>query len=124
MKKAHLLFAALLVAGCGEKSTGDPKIDQALKEAVELDSLQYRDGLNYQINESEPYSGWAKEMYDSGQVERLVKFKDGKQDGLATAWHENGQKQGELTWKDGEKVSEKFWNSKGEEVESEEEALK
>ncbi len=99
MKRIVLLFAALLVAGCGEKSTGDPKIDQALKEAVELDSLQYRDGLNYQINESEPYSGWAKEMYDSGQVERLVKFKDGKPDGRYTYWHENGQKKDESTFK-------------------------
>ena len=194
MKKLVLLFAALLVAGCGEKSTGDPKIDQALKEAVERDSLEERDGLYYQTNESEPYSGWVKSMRDSGQVQGLAQFKDGeldglntwwhengqkkreatfkdgkmdglqtswykngqkraegtiedgeldglgtmwhengqkagevtykdgKQDGRATAWHENGQKQAEATFKDGEEVSGKYWNSKGEEVETAEEA--
>ena len=49
-------------------------------------------------------------------------IKDGKPDGLQTGWHENGQKAGEGTYKDGEKVSMKYWNSKGEEVETAEEA--
>ena len=56
MKIIVLLFAALLVAGCGEKVT------KLLEEAIELDSLQERNGLHYQVNESEPYSGWVKEM--------------------------------------------------------------
>jgi hypothetical protein len=37
-------------------------------------------------------------------------------------WHENGQKQYEATDKDGELVH-KYWNSKGEEVETQEEAF-
>ena len=122
MKKLVLLFAALLVAGCGEKSLSDSKVKKLLEEAVEIDSLQERDALVYRVNESEPYSGWAKEMYDSGQVKGLAQFKDGKQDGLQTQWHENGQKQAEVIWKGFELVSEKWWNSKGEEVETAEEA--
>ena len=39
MKKALLLFAALLVAGCGEKVPNDPEIKQALKNAVWGDGL-------------------------------------------------------------------------------------
>ena len=148
MKKALLLCAALLVAGCGEKSLSDSAIKKALKEAVEFESLQERNDLYYQVNESEPFSGWSKEMYDSGQVQGLARFKggkpnglligwykngqkgvegtckDGKEDGLSTKWHENGQKQAEVIWKDGELVSKKLWNSKGEEVETEEEAFK
>ena len=61
-------------------------------------------------------------MYDSGQVERLVPYKDGRWEGLWTIWHENGQKMGELTTKDDVQVSAKWWNSKGEEVETLEEA--
>jgi antitoxin component YwqK of YwqJK toxin-antitoxin module len=39
-------------------------------------------------------------------------------------WHENGQKKSEVTWKDGEKVSVKYWNSEGEEVETYQESQK
>ena len=175
------LFAALLVAGCGDKSSpegsdsagesaepsadavkpvptespgkepsppslSDADIERLLKEAVDSESLPERDGLIYHDNK--PYSGWGKEMYDSDQAFRLVEIKDGKPDGLMIEWHQNGQKWGEATFKDrkpvglflrwhengqkaaeatfkdGELVSAKYWNSKGEEVETEEEARK
>ena len=149
MKKLLLLFAALLFASCGEKSSdsvtlplSDADVERLLKEAVDGDTLERREGLVYQPNESEPYSGWAKVMYDSGQVGGLAKVKDGIWDGPFTNWHDNGQKAREVTYKDGipdgpytkwhengqkeweatfkygEKVSGKYWNSKGEEVES------
>ena len=40
------------------------------------------------------------------------------------AWHENGRKMLEMTYKDGEPASIKYWNSKGEEVATKEEAKK
>ncbi len=160
MKKALLLFAALLFAGCGEKSSSegsesaseesnslsDADVERLLKEAVDFDSLEERDDFLYQNNE--PFSGWVKMMHDSGQVQGLGQlkdgkmtglmtawhengqkmhegtYKDGKEDGRATAWHENGQKQAEATFKDGEEVSGKYWNSKGEEVETHQKSRK
>jgi len=163
MKKALLLFAALLVAGCGEKSSSegsesasenptpsndsaepsadtakpppaeppvaespseessdtpkslsDADVERLLKEAVDYGSIQKRDGLYYQVNESEPYSGWSKRMYFlSEQIESLAPFKDGKLDGLATHWYKNGQKKTETTYKDGESVSQRSWPSNG-----------
>jgi len=127
-------------------SLSDADVERLLKEAVDFDSLEERNDLYYQTNESEPYSGWVKSMRDSGQVQGLAQFKDGeldglmtewrengqkkreatfkdgKMDGLITAWHENGEKWREQTFKDGKQVSEKWWNSKGEEVETMEEA--
>ena len=180
MRNLILLFAALLVVGCGEKSSSegsdsaaesaepsadavkpvptespgkepsppslsDADIERLLKEAVDAESLPERDGLIYHDNK--PYSGWGKMIHDSGQVQALSQFKDGKPDGLWTSWHENGQKvkEGiwkdgkpdgpytewhengqkaiEVTFKDGEEVSTKHWNSKGEEVETAAEAF-
>jgi hypothetical protein len=39
-------------------------------------------------------------------------------------WHGNGQKKAEVTIKDGKELSAKYWNRKGEEVETREEARK
>ena len=135
MKKFVLLFAALLVAGCGEKSSSerseslsDADIKQLLKKAadiqIEVDSIEKRNGLFYKVTESQPYSGWAKSIYDSGHVRGLGQCKDGKPEGPSVGWHENGQKQHAIIYKDGEQLSVKYWNSKGEEVETLEEALK
>ena len=82
-------------------SLSDADVERLLKEAVDFDSLEERDDLHYQTNESEPYSGWVKMMYDSGQVKILGQSKDGKREGLFTEWHDNGQKKEEGTFKDG-----------------------
>ena len=202
MKKALLLFAALLVAGCGEKSssegsesasekpTGEPSADTAkpppaetpvaespsesptppsedvkpsadspkplisdadverlLKEAVDGEAgFEVReDGRMIHPNGSGLLSGWVKfqdeygkglqrfkdgkmdgpevNWYANGQKESEINWKDGKLDGLWIWWHENGQKQEEATHKDGERISARYWNSKGEEVETWEESV-
>lgn len=122
MRTLLLLFAALLVAGCGEKSLSDSAIEKALKEAAEHFSLQKRNGLFYQVNKTEPYTGWAKNTYDSGQARFLYQIKDGKEDGPYFYWYENGQRRAEEIRKDGKKLSVKYWNSKGQEVENWEKA--
>ena len=38
------------------------------------------------------------------------------------SWHKNGQKKSELNWNGLDKITEKYWNSKGEEVDSLKEA--
>ena len=177
MKKFVLLFAALLVAGCGEKrssegsdSTGEsaePSVDatheserpltlplsnadveRLVRKAVNHELIRSQDGLLYGPDAYPiPFSGWIKEMIPSGQVKILLQakggmpeglytswhengqketegfFKDGKPDGLCKAWHENGQKKGEGAFEEGKAVSMKHWNSKGEEVETYQEAL-
>ena len=149
MRTLLLLFAALLVTSCGEKSSSegsdsaaesaepsadavkpvptespgkepspsslsDADIERLLKEAVDSESLPKRDGLIY--HDDKPYSGWGKLMYDSGQVKRLIPYKDGREEGLRTTWHENGQKASELTTKDDVQFAKKYWNNKGEPV--------
>ncbi|MDB4763021.1 hypothetical protein OAG38_04690 [Akkermansiaceae bacterium] len=66
--------------------------------------------------------GLLTSWYKNGQKEVEGTFKDGKPEGLMTWLHDNGQKKGEANFKAGEAISEKYWNSKGEEVDSLEEA--
>ena len=40
-------------------------------------------------------------------------YKNGKQDGLFTFWHENGQKWEEETWKDGKFIERIRWDEYG-----------
>ena len=62
--------------------------------------------------------------YENGRKHLESSWKDGKENGLWLMWHENGQKFVKENYKDGEKVSAKYWNSKGEPVDSVEEAKK
>ena len=66
--------------------------------------------------------GLAVYWYENGQKQAEENYKDGEYDGLSLAWYENGQKKAEGNFKDNELISGKFWNSKGEEVDSLEEA--
>ena len=64
------------------------------------------------------YDGFWTMWYEKGQKNSEVNFKDGKPDGLTVSWHENGQNRTEINYKDGTVISSKYWNSKGEEVDS------
>ena len=60
--------------------------------------------------------------HENGKKESERNFKDGNEEGMQVAWHENGKKQAEANFKEGEPISGKFWNSKGEPVDTYEEA--
>ena len=101
--------------------------------------LNFKDG-----KENGPYLAWyenGKKMYEgywkngkldglqvrwykSGQKKSEGNYKNGKPDVLVVVWHENGQKLREAHYKDGVVISEKYWNSKGQSVDSIEEAEK
>jgi FKBP-type peptidyl-prolyl cis-trans isomerase len=53
--------------------------------------------------------------YENGQKQIEVTLKDGKEDGLFTEWYENGQKESEVTYKNGELISEECWDEDGNE---------
>ena len=57
--------------------------------------------LMYTSDSDKPYSGEAVWYYSNGQKEKEVTYKDGKWDGKWTGWYENGQKRVEETYKDG-----------------------
>jgi len=101
--------------------------EKATYKEDELNGL----GINWHQNGQKEDEGIFKDgkadglmtsWYQNGQKEVEGTFKDGKPEGLMTWLHDNGQKKGEANFKAGEAISEKYWNSKGEEVDSLEEA--
>ena len=71
-----------------------------------------------------PYTGKVYGLYENGQKKQEGYVKEGKTHGLIVRWHKNGQKAREANFKDGKLISEKYWNSKGEPVDTYEEAIK
>jgi len=123
--KNYIIISLLLIVGCSKE--------------IDIDKLQDRGGLKYEINSEEPFSGSVYKEYDSGEKEFKGYFKNGKPDGvwngwyedgqrefktiwkdekkvgLWTEWYSNGQKYQEETYKDGELISEKCWDRGGNE---------
>ena len=60
--------------------------------------------------------------YENGQKAAEGNNKDGKLDGPSVMWHKNGQKKSEANFKNGKLISDKYWNRKGDPVDSFEEA--
>ena len=84
------------------------------KQVVDFDLIEEREGIRYLKDSDTPYTGKAISLYENGQKEHETNFEDGEVDGLSVYWYENGQKKLEVNYKDGEKISEKHWNEEGE----------
>ena len=118
---AVLVTLPLLLGGCGGKAVAETAPEL---EGINFDKLEEREGVHYLKGSNKPYKGKVFRLYKNGQKKIEANMKDGKPDGLTFGWHENGQKKMEANWKDGEEVegSKKWWNRKGDPVDSFEEA--
>ncbi|MGZ8173629.1 MAG: toxin-antitoxin system YwqK family antitoxin [Methylobacter sp.] len=113
MKKIILAIAVTIsISGCDSNNFLE-KI--GLKERVTT-VIQFRGQIAYLPNENEPFTGKIEE-YANKNTETFevscgdehenkykiqeASFKNGKQNGLATSWYQNGQKQSEENWIDG-----------------------
>jgi antitoxin component YwqK of YwqJK toxin-antitoxin module len=74
-------------------------------EAIDSGKLQKKgeegDQLYYAPNQQTAYTGWAKRIWDNGQIKALGQINDGKEEGLWTEWYESGNKLTEVNYKDG-----------------------
>jgi len=135
MKKALLLFAALLVAGCGEKSSSEgsesasekptppsedvkPSADSPEPLISDADVERFaKDAMDSLAGGSPPddYTGWSK-IVVQGQLVELMQWKNGKPDGRAMLWHDNGKIANEsiFTEDKDEPVESRSWYESGE----------
>jgi len=86
--KNHIIISLLfLLIGC----------------STDIDTLQNRDGVWYEFNSEEPFSGYVYKEFQSGKKRMKGWFKNGKQEGSITSWYENGQKELVGKFKNGKK---------------------
>ena len=104
---------------------GEPGFKGALK-VIEKDALQDRQGVFYEVNGKEPFTGavvdgryadghpkiqqeyrdgkkWGvrKKWYENGQLMQDSQYADGVAHGLMQEWHENGERMAEGSFKEG-----------------------
>ncbi|MFP6899347.1 MAG: toxin-antitoxin system YwqK family antitoxin [Opitutales bacterium] len=81
------------------------ELDRLLEGAIHKDRLELEgeagEELYYAPNP--PYTGWAKEVYQNGQISALVHFKRGQQDGPWINWWGNGNKMIEGHFQEGKR---------------------
>ena len=128
--------------------------EEPVKITVDLDTVDFadvevRDGLQYIKGSSDPYTGKVLKSFDNGNWQMELDLKDGMPDGKIVTyykngqkkeesyfkegepadgewlgWHENGELKIEIIIENGETISEKYWNSEGDPVDSRAESEK
>ena len=81
------------------KKTGNGTDDEEI--VVDAELLQFREEVAYLSDEQTPFSGVADKRYENGQKLSRTNYKDGRMEGLLTAWFENGDKEMEGYYKGG-----------------------
>ena len=115
----------------------------SVPDNVSTEEIEIREGVQYLKDSDTPYTGTVFKLHDNGEKEMELNLKDGKPDGVIVTyygngqkkeqsnfkdgkpadgewfgWHENGQMKVKMIIEDGETISEEFWNSEGEQVDS------
>ena len=98
MKKI-LLIALLLIVGCSEVE-GQQQLIPQITETYDNGNIKSITSHKETRNRIEKVK--YVEYYQNGQKSGEITFKDGRRYGLVTNWYENGQKKEEETYKDGE----------------------
>jgi antitoxin component YwqK of YwqJK toxin-antitoxin module len=73
------------------------------KPDVLADKLDKRNGIIYQVDSDEPFTGRSMRFYENGQLENTTDYKDGKKDGLSVWFWENGNMGQRANLKEGKK---------------------
>lgn len=66
-------------------------------DAVAMSELEIQDKLLYR--DQKPFSGWAVELYPTGELLRASEYLDGRQHGLSLLWYPDGSPQMSATYR-------------------------
>jgi antitoxin component YwqK of YwqJK toxin-antitoxin module len=84
------------------------------EKAIDTEQLQERQGIFYEVNSTEPFTGTVVDLYETGQKQSERNYVGGKLEGLATEWYQNGQKHREQNYVDGKQAGlSTLWHESG-----------
>lgn len=83
-----ILFISVLFINCAKKE-------------VHINDLQERNGLMYEVNSKEVFTGSAKSYYANGEVDLEENYTQGKLDGITKRYYEDGRVKAEANYKNG-----------------------
>ena len=87
MKKLLPILFVLIITSCSKE--------------VPLEQTVVRNGITYEVNSKEPFTGTTVSYHENGQYEYKEKYKDGEVDGPWESYFENGQLKFKGNYKDG-----------------------
>ncbi len=91
MRRIFFIFTlSLIFSACSDESS--------------TSTLESINGLKYEINQKEPFTGKYFTYFNNGKKQTESNYTDGKENGRITWWHENGQKELEENYKFGKKT--------------------
>lgn len=88
-------------------------LNSCSEKIIDMEQLQDRNGVFYEVNVTKPFNGTAIEWHENGQKAAEVNFKNGKEHGSYFEWYENGQLSNEEYFKNGELISQIGWYANG-----------
>jgi antitoxin component YwqK of YwqJK toxin-antitoxin module len=86
-------------------------------KSINSQQLQDREGLVYEVNDAEPYTGKLVVFHENGQKREERNYVDGKAQGKQEEWYEDGQKWSEKNYLNGkEHGSYERWYENGQKM--------
>jgi antitoxin component YwqK of YwqJK toxin-antitoxin module len=86
MRYLILSLSLLILTSCSHAIA--PEVPEVLE--VSQDKLIKRDGVTYQVDSDEPFTGHAVRFHENGKLEYKTDYKEGKKNGLSEWYWENG----------------------------------
>jgi antitoxin component YwqK of YwqJK toxin-antitoxin module len=95
-----LITLSILLTGCSK--------------TIDVDQLQERGGVYYEVNNQNPYTGLVTRLYENGQKKKEEDYVDGNHHGKRIGWYKNGQKKYEGDYLGGERNGKEIaWSENG-----------
>lgn len=98
-----LLVLMIMMSSSGQSIGETRQGTSEVQQSISVSELEERDGLQYRIISTIPYTGKVIGRFYDGRIRSEINYKNGKKDGKSTTWYENGRIRLECGYKEGKR---------------------